>query len=60
MTIVNYNLSDNYLREFQYKENHPYTDTTKLQGLKIQYVMDTSFDYLCKRQSMGLKPDCSY
>ncbi len=29
MIIVKYNLSDNYLWEYQYKENHPYTDTTK-------------------------------
>ncbi len=49
MTIVKYNLSDKYLQEYQYKENHLYTDTTKLQGLKIQYVMVISFDYLCKR-----------
>ncbi len=30
MAIVKYNLSDNYLQEYQYKENQPYTDTTKL------------------------------
>ncbi len=29
MTIVKYKLSDKYLWEYQYKENHPYTNTTK-------------------------------
>ncbi len=30
MTFVKYNLYDKYLREYQYKENHPYIDMTKL------------------------------
>ncbi len=29
MTIVKYKLSDKYLREYQCKENHPSTGTTK-------------------------------
>ncbi len=29
MTIVKYKLSDNCLREYQNKKNHPYTGMTK-------------------------------
>ncbi len=49
MSLVKCSISDKYLQEYQYKENHLYTDTTKQQVLKIQYVMVISFDYLCKR-----------
>ncbi len=38
MTIVNYNLSDKYLREYQYKKKHPYIDTTKLCEVKIYNI----------------------
>ncbi len=33
------------LREYQYKENHPYTDTTNEYGPKDKLYMFTSFDY---------------
>ncbi len=49
MTIVNTSVQI-HLREYQYKENHPYTDMTNEYGPKDKTIyMFTSFDYLCKR-----------
>ncbi len=48
MTIVNTSLQI-CLCEYQYKENHPYTDTTNEDGPKDKTIYVHIIDYLCKR-----------
>ncbi len=51
MSLVKCNISDKYLQEYQYKENHPYIDTAELHESQKYTIceVDTFFDYLCKR-----------